>query len=288
MSHECGGITPLWLETLSKMHDSRDAGGSGWAPAAVVTWNVNGLRARWAEIEALVKTYCPDVLCLQETKHKLGIPRIPWFWQIESPFPVSGRHGVAMYVKEALIPVGVAIDPDLAGHLVAADLSNGARVACLYTKNSGNSRATLGESDAFRRRFDDRLWMELERLRSGCPTGVLVVAGDLNVCIDRGDHYTGKTDPSSAGRKPYEIARAREGMAEVGLRDVYMDLNPDHAGERWTFWSRRFGDMRTPRPGFPHGCGWRLDYVLAKGANFRAAEVLSTWGSSDHMPVAVW
>jgi hypothetical protein len=42
MSHECGGITPLWLETLSKMHDSRDAGGSGWAPAAVVTWNVNG------------------------------------------------------------------------------------------------------------------------------------------------------------------------------------------------------------------------------------------------------
>jgi hypothetical protein len=36
-------------------------------------------------------------------------------------------------------------------------------------------------------------------------SGGLVIAGDLNVCLDRGDHYTGKTSLESAGRKPFEI-----------------------------------------------------------------------------------
>jgi exodeoxyribonuclease-3 len=257
-------------------------------PAAIVTWNVNGLRVRWTEVEALARTYWPDVLCLQETKHPVGFPDLQFYCHFESPYPTTKHHGVAMYVKEALCPVAISVDPSLVGHLVAADLANGIRMVCLYTKNSGNNRATMRETDAFRKDFDERLWSELQRLNDTAPMGALVVAGDLNVCLDRGDHYTGKVDPASAGRKPYEIARAHMGMTALGLRDVYMTLNPSHAGERWTFWSTRAGDTRSPRPDFPHGCGWRLDYVLARGAYFRTSEVLRTWGSSDHFPLAVW
>ena len=34
----------------------------------VITWNVNGIRARSAEVRALLERERPDVLCLQEVK----------------------------------------------------------------------------------------------------------------------------------------------------------------------------------------------------------------------------
>ena len=34
----------------------------------VISWNVNGLRARAEHVERLLQTLQPDVLCMQETK----------------------------------------------------------------------------------------------------------------------------------------------------------------------------------------------------------------------------
>jgi exodeoxyribonuclease-3 len=34
----------------------------------LITWNINSVRARLPIVEQLVRTYQPDVLCLQETK----------------------------------------------------------------------------------------------------------------------------------------------------------------------------------------------------------------------------
>ena len=43
----------------------------------IATWNVNGVRAREAQLQEFIAKEQPDVLCLQEMKKTLTQPRMP-------------------------------------------------------------------------------------------------------------------------------------------------------------------------------------------------------------------
>src|SRR5437868_12854854 len=68
----------------------------------IVTWNVNGVRARGAEVAALVEREQPDVLCLQEIKvapdhlpKEIGdVPGYFCTWH-----GTKGYSGVALHVR---------------------------------------------------------------------------------------------------------------------------------------------------------------------------------------------
>jgi len=48
----------------------------------IATWNVNGIRARQAELQQFIEREQPDILCLQEIKASLD--QLPvWICQLE-------------------------------------------------------------------------------------------------------------------------------------------------------------------------------------------------------------
>src|SRR5215831_9828763 len=85
-------------------------GGSGKAPLAAVkigTWNVNGIRAREAQVAAWIERDRPDVVCLQEIKASSAqIPAMLcemegyWcYWHGE-----KGYSGVGLHVRKETFP----------------------------------------------------------------------------------------------------------------------------------------------------------------------------------------
>lgn len=73
----------------------------------VITWNVNGIRAREREVLELASRHGPDVLCLQEIKSSpeqlppglgglVGLPEFTSFWHGK-----GGYSGVSIHLRKA-------------------------------------------------------------------------------------------------------------------------------------------------------------------------------------------
>src|SRR6185436_7118974 len=112
----------------------------------IVTWNVNGVRARGSEVAALVERERPDVLCLQEIKVAPDhLPKeigdIPGYWC--AWHGMKGYSGVALHVRRA---VAAACPPiwhppfDHETRIAVADVEAGGEafsVASIYVPNGG-------------------------------------------------------------------------------------------------------------------------------------------------------
>ena len=73
----------------------------------VATWNVNGIRAREAQVQEFIDREQPDVLCLQEIKASLD--QLPvWLCDIEGYWCYwhgdKGYSGVGLHVRKATFP----------------------------------------------------------------------------------------------------------------------------------------------------------------------------------------
>ena len=73
----------------------------------IATWNVNGVRAREAQLQEFIAAEQPDVLCLQEIK--ATIDQLPmWLCEIEGYscywHGAKGYSGVALHVRQAAVP----------------------------------------------------------------------------------------------------------------------------------------------------------------------------------------
>src|SRR5437868_3213919 len=87
-------------------------GGPEPAPPAdarfkVMTWNVNGIRARAEDVVALVERERPDVLCLQEIKaapEKVPAPlsELAGYWGVWHGH--KGYSGVSLHLSRARFP----------------------------------------------------------------------------------------------------------------------------------------------------------------------------------------
>ena len=73
----------------------------------VATWNVNGIRARQAQLQEWIEREQPDVVCLQEIKATLD--QIPvWLCEIEGYWcywhGTRGYSGVGLHVRRTIAP----------------------------------------------------------------------------------------------------------------------------------------------------------------------------------------
>src|SRR6186997_2313638 len=108
----------------------------------IATWNVNGIRARQAQVQELIDREQPDVLCLQEIKASLD--QLPvWLCDIEGYWCYwhggGGYSGVALHVRcdhAPERPVFVHPDFDLENRIVAAQIGD-VTVASVYVPNGG-------------------------------------------------------------------------------------------------------------------------------------------------------
>src|SRR5438045_3422583 len=73
----------------------------------IATWNVNGIRARQAQVQEFIEHEQPDVLCLQEIK--AAIDQLPvWLCDLEGYWCYwhggKGYSGVALHVRKDTCP----------------------------------------------------------------------------------------------------------------------------------------------------------------------------------------
>jgi exodeoxyribonuclease-3 len=241
----------------------------------VITWNVNGVRARHAQLQDLIAAEQPDVVCLQEIKalpdqvpQLIAAPEGYWcYWH-----GGGGYSGVALLVRSALCterPTFTHPSFDVEHRIVVADLG-AVRVASVYVPNGGKDyEAKL--------RFLTALaaWAS----ETNVADRALLVCGDLNVALEERDVHPKERKPNQVGTRPDERALLREVLG-AGLVDVGRALDPDN-DQLFTWWA----PWRNLRQ---RNIGWRIDYVLATRAladTATRATSLREFGTSDHAPV---
>ena len=241
----------------------------------IVTWNVNGIRARHAQLQDLIAAEQPDVVCLQEIKATPA--QVPGLIAAPENYVCywhggGGYSGVALLVRSTLCadrPVFSHPSFDVEHRIVVADLGT-VRVAAVYVPNGGKDyEAKL--------RFLTSLkaWASETKVADQS----LLVCGDLNVALEERDVHPKERKPNQVGTRPDERALLT-GLIGTGLVDVGRALDPDN-DQLFTWWA----PWRNLRQ---RNIGWRIDYVLATptiAAGAHRVASLREFGTSDHAPV---
>jgi len=241
----------------------------------IATWNVNGIRARQAQVQEWIERERPDVVCLQEIK--AASDQVPtalcemegyWcYWH-----GGKGYSGVALHVNKAFAPERPAFSHpsfDYENRIVVVTVG-GLTVGSVYVPNGGK------DFPAKMRFLESMRALAAEYEAAGRP---LVMCGDLNVARTELDVHPKERKPLAIGQLPEERALLEQIIGH-GLVDVGRALAPDDDG-LFTWWAP-WRNMRQ------RNIGWRIDYVLASAplaARVRRCAVLPDFGTSDHAPV---
>jgi len=238
----------------------------------IATWNVNGIRARQAELQQLVEREQPDVLCLQEIK--ASTEQLPlWLCEIEGYWCYwhggKGYSGVGLHVRRETFPDRPDFQHpgfDYEHRIVTAELPP-FTVASIYVPNGGKD-------------FPAKMQF-LEALSSFASSrhtanSPLILCGDFNVARTDMDVHAKERKPNVIGQRPDERALI-EGIIGHGLVDVHRKMEPDNA-DLFTWWAP-WRNMRQ------RNIGWRLDLVLASSTiadRTVSCAVQREFGTSDH------
>ena len=240
----------------------------------IATWNVNGIRARQAQLCEWLARDQPDVVCLQELKAELA--QIPEqcklvdyhvYWHC-----LRAYSGVSLHVRKDFVSAEPRFshpDFDMESRIVQAELGN-LVLASVYVPNGGKDyEAKLG----FMRRL--AAWAK-QTHDSGRE---LVLCGDINITHTEMDVHPRERKPGVIGQRPEERELFATLLGEH-LVDVGRALDPDNPN-LFTWWA----PWRNLRQ---RNVGWRIDYVLASPSIASRAShcvVLADVGTSDHAPV---
>ncbi len=242
----------------------------------IATWNVNGIRAREAQLCEWLERDRPDVLCLQELK---ATPeQIPArcshddyhvYWH-----GMRAYSGVSLHVSKALhgdVPVFAHPAFDMESRIVTVTLGD-LVLASVYVPNGGKD---------YNAKLD--FFAKLAEWAAGVQASGrdLVVCGDLNIAHTDIDVHPRERKPGVIGQRPEERELFNRLLGEH-IVDVGRALHPDD--ERMFSWWPPRRNMRQ------RNIGWRIDYILAsRSVAERATDcvVLADVGTSDHAPVVM-
>ncbi len=240
----------------------------------IATWNVNGVRAREAQLVEWIGREQPDVICLQELKATreqipASLSGLAEYWSYWHG--ARAYSGVGLLVRKACClaePVFMHPEFDHETRIVSATVG-GMNLSSIYVPNGGKDFAA-------KIRFLEALIDHARRLASaGTPA---VLCGDLNVAHREIDVHP-KERKEAIGQLPEERALF-DRLLGAGLVDVGRAQDPQN--EALFTWWPPWRNMRE------RNIGWRLDYVLATAdvaARIAACAAYREVGTSDHGPV---
>ena len=240
----------------------------------IATWNVNGIRARQAQLGEWLARDQPDVVCLQELKAELA--------QIPEQFKLEDYHvfwhclraysGVSLHIRKGVFDSEPRFSHpafDMESRIVQAELAN-LVLASVYVPNGGKDyEAKLS--------FVQQLAAWAKQLhREGRE---LILCGDMNITRSDMDVHPKERKPGIIGQRREE-RELFESLLGEHLVDVGRALDPTNPN-LFTWWA----PWRNLRQ---RNIGWRLDYILASptvAARAASCVVLADVGTSDHAPV---
>ncbi len=239
----------------------------------IATWNVNGIRAREAQLCEWIARDRPDVVCLQEIKARpdqvpesCRLADYHVFWH-----GAGGYSGVSLHIRRELLDNPEFAHPsfDMETRIVTASLGN-LVLASVYVPNGGKDYAA-------KIAFLNSLVEWTSELRE--QGRELVLCGDINIARADIDVHPKERKAGVIGQREEERALL-DAILGNGLVDVARTLHPDN--DAMFSWWPPWREMRK------RNIGWRIDYILAsKALAERATEcrVLADVGTSDHAPV---
>jgi len=219
----------------------------------IVTYNVNGIKARLPRLIEYLTEQRPDVVCLQELKSAddtLPVGEIEaagygavWHGQ-------KGFNGVAILAR-GTTPVerqkGLGGEPeDDHSRYIEAEI-DGLIVASIYLPN-GNP--VPGPKFDYKLRWIDRLRTRARELLA--EERPVVLAGDYNVIPNDDDTFSVSAMASDALMQPESRAGFRALVAQ-GWTDALRTRHP--RGGVWTFWDYQAGAWQ-------RDAGFRIDHLL--------------------------
>lgn len=264
----------------------------------IISFNINGIRARLHQLRAIKETQDPDILCLQETKvhdeiyphedivESSGLHSVAW--------GQKGHYGVATLTRKPLedYHLGFPDDGDEAhrriiiSHHQLADERILTVLNCYFPQGENIHHET--KWPAKRKFYQDVMhWLDTQ----ASPDDLIVVLGDFNVAPVDEDIGIGEKNAKRwlrEGKSAFQ-PEEREWFEKVrnwGLTDSYRELYPE-VNDRFTWFdyrSRAFED--DPKRGL------RIDHIMVSQAlvplitdagidyDIRAMEK-----PSDHAPV---
>ena len=241
----------------------------------VATWNVNGIRARAAQLCEWVAQERPDVLCLQELKaepsqipEECKLADYHVFWH-----GLRAYSGVSLHIRKEFSEGVVFTHPDfdMESRIVTAQIGN-VVFASIYVPNGGKDFLAKIQ-------FLRKLGAWARQLHG--EGRELVLCGDLNVAHKDIDVHPKERKPGIIGQRPDEREFFDELLSDR-LIDVCRARNPDNA-EVFSWWAP-WRNMRQ------RNIGWRIDYILASPSIASRAghcNVRTQIGTSDHAPVVM-
>lgn len=263
----------------------------------LVSFNVNGIRARLHQLEALIDKLQPDVIGLQETK----------VTDDQFPFEAIEAMGYQAYVHGQKTHYGVALlskKPAVAiqkGFASDTEESQRRLIVGDFLSESGESVRVIngyfpqGENIKHETKFPAkrRFYADLNAfLRDeNHPDQKLAVMGDLNISptdLDIGIGEENRKRWLKSGKTSFQ-PQEREWLEQLhawGLSDSFREQHPDETGHYSWFDYRSRGFEDTPRRGL------RIDAILTT-ATLQACcqesgidlEIRAMERPSDHAPV---
>jgi exodeoxyribonuclease-3 len=254
----------------------------------IVTWNINGVKARIEVLTTWLQESDPDIVCLQEIKSvDESFPRFELEalgYHVET-HGQKGFNGVAILSKKTPDEVTRGLpgdDADEQARFIEAVFSTekgAVRVASLYLPN-GNPIDTekfpykLGWMARLERWAEDRLALEEP----------LILAGDYNVIPEAIDAKIPEAWVNDALFQP-ETRRAFRRLENLGFTDAVRSVTED--GSTYTFWDYQAGAWQKNN-------GIRIDHLMLspEAANLLESASIEkhvrAWEKpSDHVPVAI-
>lgn len=251
----------------------------------IVTYNVNGIKARLTRLIEYLDEQKPDVVCLQELKSSDETLPIA---EVEAAGYRGVWHGQKAWNGVAILSRGeppVEVQKGLVGEpedehsrYVEADVA-GVRIASIYLPN-GNPQP--GPKFDYKLRWMERLAARAKELLA-LETPV-VLAGDYNVIPTDRDIANPRTMQNDALMQPESRAAFRR-LSSQGWTDSLHTIHP--RDPVWTFWDYQMN-------AWPRDSGFRIDHLMLSP---EAADRLRNAGvdkeyrgrekASDHAPTWV-
>ena len=241
----------------------------------LATWNVNGIRARLAQVQEWIAQERPDVVCLQEIKATseqiptalFGIEGYWSYWH-----GGKGYSGVALHVSKSFSPERPPFAHptfDYETRIATVEIGD-LTIASVYVPNGGKDFPA-------KMQFLEAMDQYAATFQSAGRQ--LALLGDMNVARTERDVHPRERKPRAIGQLPEERALI-ERILSRGLVDLGRALDPEN-DNLFTWWAP-WRNMRQ------RNIGWRLDHVFvseALAARATACPVQKEVGTSDHAPV---
>ncbi|MGK2946536.1 MAG: exodeoxyribonuclease III [Candidatus Malihini olakiniferum] len=233
-----------------------------------ISFNINGIRAHFHQLVAIIAQHQPDIIGLQETKVHDDMFPLEKIRKLDYQVYCYGQkshYGVALLCKETPITVryGFQTDkPDTQRRIIMADFATPAGTLAVI-----NGYFPQGESRNHPLKFPakTRFYADLHTYltRHHIPEQLLIVMGDINISptdLDIGIGEENRKRWLRTGKCSF-LPEEREWIARLfnwGLVDTFRALSPNSA-DRYSWFNYRSA-------GFDDNRGLRIDVILASQA----------------------